>query len=195
MQCPSCGFENIPGRQECGVCCSSLKTAPARESVRPPRKRDRPAWARLAWHVRTDIWLGIRWRVLEWARAAGERGPIRDVHWWHLALAIVPGLGHFFVLRDALPAIGMVAVSVLALVFAVWLRGTILGGIGVAVVLALSVFGVFAVVNRHWGANRKGLGGLVWRVAMLMLVLACYQMSYAVIAILINTFLFLREFP
>lgn len=51
MQCPKCGFENIPGRDECLVCSSSLAAKPADESVYPARAKDRSLWDRISWRM------------------------------------------------------------------------------------------------------------------------------------------------
>lgn len=51
MQCPNCGFENIPGRTVCGVCSTSLVKPPERESVIPDRARDRTLGQSIRWSI------------------------------------------------------------------------------------------------------------------------------------------------
>ncbi|MEN6371458.1 MAG: S26 family signal peptidase [Armatimonadota bacterium] len=49
MQCPRCGFENMPGRQVCAVCSTQLTVAAQRESVIPPRAKNRTIGQRIRW--------------------------------------------------------------------------------------------------------------------------------------------------
>ncbi|MHB1455454.1 MAG: S26 family signal peptidase [Armatimonadota bacterium] len=49
MQCPKCGFENIPGREDCLVCSSSMTPEAAEESLYPKRAKDRSLWERITW--------------------------------------------------------------------------------------------------------------------------------------------------
>ncbi|MHB1001344.1 MAG: S26 family signal peptidase [Armatimonadota bacterium] len=55
MQCPKCGFENIPGRDECLVCSSSMTSKTADESVYPTRAKDRSLWDRISWQFEHRI--------------------------------------------------------------------------------------------------------------------------------------------
>src|SRR5277367_4638319 len=48
MQCPSCGFENMPGSEGCGRCGSSLRLSTATLDVNPPRAgKNAKFWRRL----------------------------------------------------------------------------------------------------------------------------------------------------
>jgi signal peptidase I len=107
MQCPSCGFQNLPGLQQCARCTSRLSFDDV--DVIPYRAGDR--WARwrrvrLRWQRRTllterlgDLWDRVTRRDY-WSRAAGSPDEIPTAQRiFCVAVSIVPGLGHVLTRR------------------------------------------------------------------------------------------------
>ncbi len=100
MQCPSCGFQNLPGLQLCARCTSRLSLDGV--DVTPYRAGDR--WARwrrlrLRWQRRTlfterlaDLWDRLLRRGY-WAgaRSPEEVPPAERIFW--VGASIIPGLG------------------------------------------------------------------------------------------------------
>lgn len=121
MQCPNCGFENIPGRTVCGVCSTSLVKPPQRESLMPGRARDRTLGQSIRWSIERTF-----------RRCVPESSPltgllvavttVRSLIFRSLAvvLSAVPGLGFVWSgsWRSAgLTALGAVACAVLGFLF------------------------------------------------------------------------------
>jgi hypothetical protein len=122
MQCPSCGFQNLPGLERCARCLSQLVLDHI--DVHPYRASDR--WARWrAWRTQGPArWLEpLRWLL---RRLGGlvtvQRGPVPDMarRLPSALLSVVPGLG--------LAACGR------------WRLGCILLGICLAALLGFVVF-------------------------------------------------------
>lgn len=94
MQCVNCGFENVPGMQQCVRCQSSLALAAV--DVVPPRARRRRLGSRLR-----RVWnpvhraMGTPVPVLhDWlSRVLPDLSAYR-IPWRALARSIIPGLGH-----------------------------------------------------------------------------------------------------
>ncbi len=91
MQCVNCGFENIPGMQQCVRCQSSLDLAEA--VVAPPRAGRYRAGTRLR-----QGWNGLRLRLKDLTQALPRwrprSGPLDHVAWEALVQsAVLPGLG------------------------------------------------------------------------------------------------------
>lgn len=188
MQCPSCKFENMPGRDQCCICGSSL-SAVEPESIYPPRKRDKSAGERFLWWMRQPRhWPEIKLKIPYWARQPS----VLTVEWWQVGLSIIPGYAHCFLFGDLVPGIGLLLLSVAAMAAAVSYPGTIVGGTGTAVVLSLSILCVFTVINRYSGNKRQGLHALLWRAGILVLILASYQVIYMLCAICFNISSFLQ---
>lgn len=100
MQCPSCGFQNLPGLQQCARCTSPLSFEGV--DVTPYRASDRFArWRRLRlrWQRRTlfterlsNLWDRVTFRDY-WTRARSpEEVPPPERLFW-VGASIVPGLG------------------------------------------------------------------------------------------------------
>jgi hypothetical protein len=91
MQCVNCGFENIPGMQQCVRCQSSLALGTV--EVIPPRAgryRSASRWRRL--------WNWMDWSVRHWPEHVPRWRPrlnlLEHVPWEAVALsALLPGLG------------------------------------------------------------------------------------------------------
>ncbi len=101
MQCPSCGFQNLPNLETCARCNSRLALDDV--SVQPYRAQDRGRlWRRWRHVYERDVQVGRRLRSL-WTRlkAGINYEPIRQlgggVPWWVRAgwvlASVLPGLG------------------------------------------------------------------------------------------------------
>ncbi len=128
MECPSCGFQNMPGIDRCAQCSTSLASRQASESVRPPRARNRTLEQRLWWAISRVP--GLR-GIARWAEetSTGENaagvGSADSVYapspgpfsWIPLRacglalLSVIPGFGHIFVLRQVRQGLTMLVTS------------------------------------------------------------------------------------
>lgn len=188
MQCPNCGFENIPGNEQCVVCSTALPTKHSGESLMPPRARDRTWWQKLTWPITTSrswvqtgedlrrCWekLGDGWSNA-WAASPASWMGMRE--FGLILLSVIPGLGHICVRGERRTGLWMLLGSVAALGLAALVIKTVLADLLVAGVIAASMYSVCATMDvlRPMGRdetrfiNRAGVG--LW-------ILAAYLGTY-----------------
>jgi hypothetical protein len=94
MQCPSCGFENMPGSDGCARCGTSLKIATMTLDVRPPRAASASGVGRRIWAARFRI-INISRALQEiqaaWVAEGERRFDDNNSAWPLLWRTIVPG--------------------------------------------------------------------------------------------------------
>ncbi len=188
MQCPSCGFENIPGRQECGVCAASLVVARGRESVMPPRAKNRTVRQRVRWWLDANIHLGLRLEAVRCRRDLLRgvfRGSLQDTRarWSWLSLrglglfliSVIPGFGYIFARRDKRTGFRHLLACALALGLAMALIRTPVADGLVYGVLAASVISMTVAAESLFPAFisdesrvRMRLGAALMSISLLM---------------------------
>jgi hypothetical protein len=176
MQCPSCGFENIPGAEQCAACSTALACKGGAQSVLPPRARDRTIRQSIRYRTHADE---LAPRLKSVFFACSERlviHPACEPAWWHVVLCVIPGVGHTIALGKAAIGAAQLLIACVAVFVAVSLPSTVEGGVAASVVVMLSVFSVFVYVDNFWGPKGKGVGAWALRVVLLLAILACYQM-------------------
>ncbi len=180
MQCPNCGFENIPGNERCVVCETALAVKRAGESLMPPRASDRSFWQRMTWPITTSrAWIRtgedlrrLRGRIAEMQTCAWLASPFSWMGFREfglILLSVIPGLGHIYVRGDRRTGMCMLLGAAAALALAVLLYKTVLADLLVGGVIALSMFSVCVAVDgfRPMGQdevrfiNRVGVGSWV----------------------------------
>jgi hypothetical protein len=188
MQCPSCGFENIPGRESCAVCSMALATGRAGESLLPPRGRDRSFWQKLRWSIgRSPGWMSASGRLRSFRvgmtqtrdtmRASSPLGWIGLREVGLLLQSVVPGFGHQYVLGDARIGRVLSLSAVIALGAAVLVYRTPLADMLVAGVIMLSMYSVYVAVDKIMPTGREGARQMN-RIAVGLLILATYLGTY-----------------
>lgn len=187
MQCPSCGFENIPGRESCAVCSTALAGGRARESLTPPRGRDRSFWQKLRWSVGTNPrwvsavgWLrGYRLGVPAGANARASSPPawlgFREMGL--ILLSVIPGFGHLYVRREAWLGRSLFLSALAALVAALFVYKTPAADMLVAGVIMLSMLSVYVAVDKLMPTGTAEARRMN-RVAVGLFILASYLGSY-----------------
>lgn len=193
MRCPSCGFENMPGRESCCVCSAALSSGAGTQSVLPPRAKDRSRWERLTWPLtNSPTWAGIRLRV----GSTQVRRP--TIRWPTIVpgfslreaglalLSVIPGLGHIYVCR--IPRMGRLLLlgTLAALAAAVLLYRTPLADALVYGIIVLSMFSVWATVDRLWLQRTETLQRSRQRLGIALMVVAAYLGTYTVARIAVS---------
>jgi len=94
MQCPNCGFENMPGSEGCARCGTSLKIATMTLDVHPPRAASAGGILRRIWTAR--IYFVNLGRAIEniqaaWADKGERRFDENNSAWPLLWRTVVPG--------------------------------------------------------------------------------------------------------
>lgn len=108
MQCPSCGFQNLPGLTQCARCSGMLSLAEV--DVQPYRAADRwVRWRHRRWRRRNAAPLTSRIASYlrdEWERSGlgtrsrGPDEPTMGERFKWIAASIIPGLGHLLIPRE-----------------------------------------------------------------------------------------------
>jgi hypothetical protein len=94
MQCPSCGFENMPGSDGCARCGTSLKIATMTLDVRPPRASSARGIGRRIWAGRfrlINIGRALQELQAAWEAEGERRFDEDDSPWPLLRRTVVPG--------------------------------------------------------------------------------------------------------
>jgi hypothetical protein len=183
MQCPSCGFENIPGSERCCKCSALLAPDPVRVRIYPPRARDRTWGQRLRYAL-----TGAR----DWAYADGSlraHQPQTPHHTTQRGLqaaacilrSIIPGLAPprtpGEVRRGRLMLLGSVAALALAVLsYRSWLSNVLLWS-----VVGLSAMSVAATVHELRTQGQVGDRNELVRIGIVLVVLAIYLAMYMAI--------------
>lgn len=188
MQCPSCGFENIPGTERCSVCSTALPGKAGGECLIPPRAKDRSAWERMTWSITTSSsftgmlrrFQGFRGRL----SSIRLRNPGVAAPWLgfrqmgDILLSAIPGMGHIRVLGDARTGLRMFLGSMAAILIAVATYKTPIADILVFSVIAASMYSVYAVVDELRPKRPGERAQYMGRIAIGCFVLATYVMAY-----------------
>lgn len=175
MQCPSCGFENVPGNEQCVVCSASLASGHASESVLPPRAKDRSVRQRLSYALRageTALWL--KGGLSRLRPSFNIDLPVWEVEAWHIVISIVPGVGFILITGRWVPGLAQLAAAAVAVAAAYAFWGTPLATAAMSIALGLSMFSVFLVADRRWGTSERGPNAAMRRLGMLAVIAACY---------------------
>lgn len=182
MQCPSCGFENIPGREQCAICSTVLTSRARVGNVMPPRAKNRTIGQRIKYATRAEDVQGRAMLFLDILRNSfADRQPVVEPEWWHVILCIIPGVGHWLALGKLALGAAQLLVALLAMLVVVYLPGSLEGQIAVSIVMSLSVLSVFIYVDKHWGSSEPGANGWIRRIGLLFVILVCYQiLNYCV---------------
>lgn len=185
MQCPSCGFENVPGQRQCVVCSTSLTSGPVGESMLPPRAKNRTVAERIQWSVGgfpgcAAVSRGVaRLRVSAISHLSLGHWPMlrmRSVR--TILVSVVPGFGHLFVLRRRSTGLMMLAGSAVSLIIAAILYRTPLADVLVFGFLGLSMFSVCSVVSYIRGTPGSVEGQLRDSIGIGLVVLSIYLGTY-----------------
>ena len=134
MKCPSCGYFNVPGLEQCGACGLALRptangAAQVAEwnEVLPPRAQQRTASQRIEYSLGRPARVGRGFAentVPEWFnRTLDFRLTLRD--WLLLVLSIVPGLGQVASGRWIVGAALFLTTVASAFCFTYWLHSPI----------------------------------------------------------------------
>ncbi len=185
MQCPSCGFQNMPGVKQCVVCSASLAGEASAEDVTPPRARDRSLRQRL----NCLFAFGGRMRSDYSTAAASGRvgnrlwscaGAIRLV-----VLSVVPGFSHLFVLGRSAVGMAIFLASAAALVLAAVLYRSPLSNLLVYGVILASAFSVFCTAARiaTAGARREAVPRLQLGVGLMVAAFYLALYNAAIVAL------------
>ncbi len=186
MQCPKCGFENIPGRDTCSVCSGDLVASRPAERMYPTRARERSLLERKRWQItHSSTWEAMR---------AVRRGvgsliviPIFGFREIGLSLAaIIPGLGHVLVFHNRRVGASMFFCSMIALLLAIFFYKTPFADILMFSVIALSMFCVWAVVRNFYGYRGTKRESDLAAAGIALWILAGYFGSYALISIALS---------
>lgn len=197
MQCPKCGFENIPGREDCVVCSAGLVARQAAESVHPPRAKDRSIRQRIGWRLQSDRRAAAARRRLNDVRphvpnlgqvadravhsfdVAIPRFRARDV--WLMFISVVPGLGYVSV-GNGLLGWSILVSAVVSLILAAAAYNTYFADLFVYSVIAMSMFSVWSTIMRlrghHGGYVRQATFGF----GLGLMVVSAYLMTYVILA-------------
>jgi len=127
MQCPSCGFENMPGREQCAACSTSLSAKSPAESVMPPRAKDRTVGQRIEWTLANAPGVGAVRREIDEARRrtrpsleclSGTWAWLTPKTLGLILLSGVSGYAHFYIIGRRQVGVWLFAVSAVMLAFA-----------------------------------------------------------------------------
>jgi len=177
MQCPSCGFENAPGLERCGICSTPLTAKREPTAVYPPRARERSISQKILWTLQNDPhWVTIR-RTLDRIPIKRERvvGGLRNAG--RLLASVVPGFGHLLFLKRPAIGAGMLITSGVAVALAVLCYQSFLADLLACWVIALSIASVSTTANRIWAAGQSAAARMR-RLAIPLLVFAAYLGGY-----------------
>jgi len=149
MQCPSCGFENMPGSEGCARCGTSLKLATMTIETVPPRAGK---WAR-----RLRGRLASRWQIQGRDSAKRFNAAARhNLPTWSIFFRLVfPGWAHRFTgepelaRRILLGYLAMLAMGIAG-------YGTFFGDAGIAFAAAIHVGSAFDICLKHIPGARAG---------------------------------------
>jgi len=194
MQCPSCGFQNMPGIDRCALCSTSLAGRKESESVVPPRAKDRTIEQRLRWSVSRIPGCSRMIRRFEEAfphrseeapaatcpapSAPFPRLPMRSVGL--VLLAVIPGFGHIFVLHRDRQGLAMFALSLVWLGLAAAVYWTLIADLLVFSVIVLSMVSVGVTMDTLRRRSELPLQRQDRQIAFVcLMVLATYLGGYA----------------
>lgn len=184
MQCPSCGFENIPGIEKCCACSTALASERSPENLHPPRARDRSMRQWLTWIAKERA---CRSGIVE--RVSG--GYSSTSRYWEnfrtadfprlpsfrnlmsVLISVVPGLGHICIFDDARTGFRLLIGTLAALGFAALLYKTPISNLLLYCALGLSMFSVYSTVDRLFPIVREN-ARLMSRVATVLFIIASY---------------------
>jgi len=160
MQCPSCGFQNLPGLDRCARCLSLL--ALDNVDVQPYRASDRWAWWRgwRAWRARAwGRWVDLRCRFFQRLRGVVpvQPGVVPDMA-RHLPLAllsIVPGLGLIVSGRRRL-GLMLLGICLLGLVVFVMFMGSWIGILAMGLVFGVHSYAIQRCLIQQGDYVRRG---------------------------------------
>lgn len=169
MRCSRCQFENIPGQDRCLKCGSVLEAAGGSVDVHPPRM---PGWQKpvrslTRWFFRHRLVSGTRpskkiRRALDGLASEASMG---------LVLGIIPGLAHLIKRRFK-------EVRLFVLLWAVLLcAGLFLYGSSMGFLLIGLAIGLHAWIAIQF-ALFKEITGLVERIVVTVMVVACFSLLY-----------------
>ncbi len=194
MQCPSCGFENMPGQKSCALCASSLVATPEQEGFLPPRAHHRTVAQRLRYWTNADTYASrSRLALARVKLQLGVSRPVVEPEWWHVVLCIIPGVGHALLGRFWLGAIQFLIALLSVFLFASS-PDSIAGGLGASVFVMLSVFSVFVFCEHHWLSKAPGIGAWLQRVGLLIAILFVMQLLNYYLGFGLTVFSILRMF-
>ena len=182
MQCPSCGFENMPGVEQCCVCSTGLGSKAVTESVMPPRRKDRSFIERLRWSIRESrVWAGARSGI----NAAGTPAHGASIPDWlgvrevvMIVLSVVPGLGHIFGNCDRRRGIQLLVATILAVGLGCLLIRTALSDILACAVVCLSAYSTAAIFDSVWTRKVSDQSRLLARLGISLMIISVYASGY-----------------
>ncbi len=188
MECPSCGFQNMPGRTECASCSAALSAGSQLRSVVPPRAKDRSFGQRIQWSlastpgvVRAGQWIdGLRLRL---GMGLGAWAWVTPQALCLIIQSVVPGFGHTFMLRRRAAGVGMFAIGLVSLVLAAVLYRTYIADFLAAGVTLLSMVSVVATVDTLRGGSRDPERRLYSLLGITLLVAGMYAGCYAALSV------------
>lgn len=191
MQCPSCGFENMPGQQQCVVCSTTLLSGPTRENVLPPRAKNRTLMQRInassAGFLAANSWVNdFRMRRAR----AGQNG--RLWNWLNprtlglILASSIPGFGHAFLLNQRLTGLSIFLASVLSLATAIILYRSPISDMLVWSVLAASVLSMCDSIYRLRGHIEQLRRRYYSYIGICLLVISLYTGTYTVLRIALD---------
>src|ERR1700722_2874375 len=149
MQCPSCGFENMPGNEGCARCGTSLTLATAILDVNPPRASE------FSKRVRRSIpqFLRANSVLRHLGRGAAERASsavlrVKPKHWALIWRSIIPGWAHYY---DHQERRGRMFLSAyLSLILSgILMYGTTLGAMSLGLGIAAHVMAIIDLLSRY----------------------------------------------
>lgn len=191
MQCPSCGFFNLPGTEKCTVCSTSLAAKAPTESVMPPRARDRNALGRLSWRItNSDGWKNLRTGLssirVNIPRPAPRTRPrfrvgfnLRQIGC--TIASIIPGMGHVLAMRKAGTGFIILLSSFLSLLLALVLYKTVLSDYLVIGVIGLSAFSVATTIDAQWKVTSKTRSRSLRHIGIVLVVVSLYLGTYVAV--------------
>lgn len=160
MQCPKCGFENMPGRQECAVCSAQFASSPKSESVMPPRAKDSSLSERFQWKwSRMRTVAVINDRINAPARFTTDRlrytknGAQISWSWlslrnlWLLLISIIPGFGYIYGKKDSAIGARYFIAALGALLLAIITYKTYLADILLWTIAVMSVISIYSATD------------------------------------------------
>lgn len=188
MQCPNCGFENIPGRDECCVCSSALVSKPEPETVFPPRAKNRGLWWQVRWRITTNpVVSALTRRTEDMRRRVDERvrslrinrgTPYGLRETGEILLAAVPGVAHMRLSDKPSYGTWMLLSSAALLGLAAILYRNPLSNILLVGLLLMSMYSMcFAFVRLHSQPRSEWEQFRIW-VGAVLFVIGIYLGSY-----------------
>lgn len=193
MQCPSCGFENMPGVRQCPVCSTSLEAKGKTESLLPPRAKDRTLRQRLSWGLGGSPEPSGMSRWLAGLRAMTvPRSQFSPWAWLTprsfamIMLSAIPGLGHIYLLNKKRVGRFMLLGSLAAVAVAAVLIRTPICDLLLYCVLSCSMFSMFAATDRLRGGSKHPDERLRAWVGIGLLVVCFYLGSYVTLRVALD---------